>query len=195
VEFASLPFILCRWRLGALQCAHTHAQRQECGSLTLLLFSQRAPSSWRGCGCAWAPRHMLGWRMHPFPWHLLLVHSAQRSSARGYAHMHSLHCCEARSALGGCCISLLLGLLITSLHHAAFFLLFFLLLSFFFVDCCLSHFTLTFFFVFSCLIHSFTSVSFSLSRPCPLQPAPLNTGEAAQPLISVGVFLPTVYKK
>lgn len=45
------------------------------------------------------------------------------------------------------------------------------------------------------LINSFTLVSFSLSRLCSLQLAPLNTGEAAQPIVSVGVFLPTVYKK
>lgn len=112
--------------------AHTHAQRQERASPTFLLFPESPLSSWRGCGCTWPPWHMLGWRLRPFPWNLLQVHSTQQSSAHGYAQMHCLHCCETHSALGGCCFSLLLKLLITSLHRAAF-LLFFLLSSFFVV--------------------------------------------------------------
>lgn len=132
--------------------------------------------------------------LRPFPWNPLVC-SVQQSSACGYAQMHSLHRSKILST-GGCCFSSLLELVITSLHHAAFRLLFFLLSSFFFV-CRLLPVPLhaQFPLIFSCLIYSFTSVSSSLSRTCPLQTAPLNTGEAAQPLVSVGVFLPTVYRK
>lgn len=166
------------------------AQRQECSSLTLLLLSERAPSSWRDCGCTWA----LGTRS-PRGCCVLSPGTSSRFSARGEAQMHCLHCCETPSALGDCCFSSLWSFLsqvcITELFSFCSFSLP-LPLS---VDCHLSHFTLSFSFAFSCLMCPFTSVSFCLSRPCPLQPASFNTGDRAQPLISVRVFLPTVYKK
>lgn len=49
------------------------AQRQECWSLTLLLLSERAPSSWRDCSCTWALGTALLELLCPFPWKLLLA--------------------------------------------------------------------------------------------------------------------------
>lgn len=84
-----------RARGGWVPCsARTHAQRQEGASLTLLLFSESALSSWKGCGCTWAPRHMLGWGLRPFPWNLLLV----RSRARRVGKHGCILCAAVRHA-------------------------------------------------------------------------------------------------